>query len=79
MEGRGGGWSGFVARMGVRGQDVLFAGLEGKDDGHCALDLVAKRARRVVGVDMARWKILFLLFSSFLTCVDAVCGQGRTG
>lgn len=48
-----------VVRLGERVQVVLFAGLEGKDDGDFALDVVTKRARRVVGVDMARWKNFF--------------------
>lgn len=45
----------FVVRLGGRVQDVVvwFWGVEGMDGGSCALDRVAKRARRVVG-DMAR-------------------------
>ena len=46
---------------------------EGEDNAHRALDVVAKRARRVVGLDMARWKFFFpsslvFLFASFLCC-----------
>lgn len=40
----------FVARLCERGGQggAVLGGLEGKDDGDCALDVVAKRARRVV-------------------------------
>lgn len=54
-----------VVRLGERVQLVLFAGLEGKDDGDCALDVVAKRARRVVGMKHGEMEVFFFFFFCF--------------